>query len=79
MYFWKMDLKEFIKLTDFLKSCIRGETVKKAKTFNYEEIKQLLNSPMIKNSNISMRKFDMPLLLSPYALVWILEQEYFKC
>ena len=50
MHFWKMDLKEFIELTDFLKSCVKGETVKKAKTFSYQEIEQFLNSPMIKNS-----------------------------
>ena len=50
MHFWKMDLKEFVELTDFLKSCVKGETVKKAKTFSWEEIEQFLNSPAIKNS-----------------------------
>ena len=49
MHFWHISLSNYPEIKDFLKSCCKGETVKKAKVFGQDEIDQFLRLPWINN------------------------------
>ena len=47
-HFWKIDLTNFRDITDYLKSCCKGESVKKAKTFDQDDLNRFLEAPIVK-------------------------------
>ena len=49
-HFWKIDLSRYREISDYLKGCCKGESVKKAKTFDWEDLNQFLESPIVKTS-----------------------------